>query len=406
MRPLRLLFVLVGIVWLCGCVRSIAPPTVTGAGSEDADTSTRQTENENAVTRVEKKVEKEGTAGGNAATESGKVGAAPATPPPKAEERAKKLVEEALALQKLRKNDEALARLREATPLAAEPATQAEILFRKGLNTFFKAQKASREEGPGPELDVLYREALKIFGDALQLYPREKYAPNAASMQGSCYLQLEDPAKALVVYQKTLADYPRADDRARTLLRVGVCQAGVGQMAQARTSWQSVIKAFPDEEKVVKKARGYLEDLTLVGRKAPPVRAARWLNGLVGAEDIRIFDGEVVVLVFFATWCTNCSKLVPQLRVLIDRWSQEGAVFLGIANPDDPQNELPVDVYVEKHQIPYLDVALDRRSRARIAYNAGSLPRAVIIGRDGIVRWKGHLAFFPRPMMEQALGEE
>ena len=285
-------------------------------------------------------------------------------------------------------------------------ATQAEILFRKGLNTFFKAQTASQETGPAPELEVLYREALKIFEETVRRYPQEKYAPNAASMKGSCYLQLEDPANALVAYQRSFNDYPSSDGRASALLRIGVCHASLGHMSEARKSWRDVLKSFPEEEKLGKKVRGYLEDLTLIGRKAPLVRAARWLNGLVGPEDIRTFDGEVVVLVFFATWCSNCSRLVPQLRAQMDRWSEEGAVFLGIANPDDPQNELPVDVYVAKHRIDYLDVALDRGSRARRAYGAGSLPRAVIIGRDGIVRWKGHLAFLPRPLMERALQEE
>ena len=405
-RTLRLfvgLVGLVGIVWLGGCVRSPAPREAIPAESKKP--STPQTVREEAApTQVEDKA----VARGETPTEPTPTESTPtpAPPPPEAEEHAKELIEKALALQKQGKHDEALAHLKEATPLAAGPATQSEVLFRKGINTFFKAQKDAKKDGLGPEATTLYQEALKIFNEMLKLYPQEKYAPNASSMKGSCYLQMEDPAKALVVYQGTFINYPDAEDRARTLLRVGVCQASVGLMVDARASLRSVIRLFPDQEKVVKKAQSYLTDLNMVGRKAPLLRATEWLNGGVGPEDIRIFDGEVVVLVFFATWCSNCSKLLPKLRELIDRWSEEGAVFIGVANPDDPQNELPVDVYVKKHQIPYLDVALDHRSRARRAYHAPNLPRAVIIGRDGIVRWKGHLAFLPRPIMEQALGEQ
>ena len=144
----------------------------------------------------------------------------------------------------------------------------------------------------------------------------------------------------------------------------------------------------------------------MVGLPAPPLRVPEWLLGLVGPKGLKTFDGEVVVLVFFATWCENCSAEMPHLRSLMKAWAPRGVVFLGIADPEDPKNTQPVDVYVKKNEIQCLDVGLDRGSRCATDYLVAGRPAAALLDRKGVVRWRGHLAFFPRPLLEKALDEK
>jgi hypothetical protein len=80
-------------------------------------------------------------------------------------------------------------------------------------------------------------------------------------------------------------------------------------------------------------------------------------------------------------------------------------VFLGVANPDDPKSTQPVDFYVQKNQIPFQDVALDRGGNSWGPYRVGSLPAGVLIDRKGVIRWRGHPAFFPGPLTEQLVSE-
>jgi thiol-disulfide isomerase/thioredoxin len=242
------------------------------------------------------------------------------------------------------------------------------------------------------------------LAEVVGAYPTEADAASASYLLGSTRLMLDDLEGALKTYQETYDRFPQYENRSRALLRTGVCLAGMGQPDRAREAFQRVVDRYPSTDANVRKATKYLQEISIVGRPAPGVVADRWLLGLASEGDaLQLFQGEVVVLVFFATWCENCEAELPHLRKLIDRWTQRGAVFLGIANPEDPKNTSPVDVYVQKNQIPFHDVALDRRSRSWGPYRVSALPAAVVIDRECRIAWRGHPSFFPTPLIDRLL---
>ena len=210
--------------------------------------------------------------------------------------------------------------------------------------------------------------------------------------------------KALGAYQVTFDRYPQYENRARALLRVGVCQASLGEAARAVETFRRVIREFPSVSDVAK-ARKYLNELALVGRVAPPIGANSWLLGIARGGGLETFKGEPIFLVFFATWCHNCRDEIPQLRRRIQTWYGRGVTFLGVADPDDPQNTEPVDVYVQRYEIPYVDVGLDRGRKSWVPYRVEALPAGVVIDRRGVIRWRGHPAFFPTPLLEKVVAE-
>jgi TolA-binding protein len=314
-------------------------------------------------------------------------------------------VEAALQERKARHYDEAFKELRAALDLSPPPALTAEIWFTIGETEFLKGQNAKEGRISGVEPEGCYLNAAKTLSDLIQRYPREAKTAEGAYLLGSSYLLLEDMEKALEAYQHAFNDYPGSPQRAGALLRIGICQASLDEPLKAQEIFSRVVREFPDKKAETSKARKYLEEIRVVGKRAPQLGTSEWLFGNVGKEGIGTFDGEVLALIFFATWCENCSHELPHVRALIKRWSPMGITFLGVANPDDPKNTLPVDVYVKKNNVEFLDVALDRKSSCWFSYNVSGLPAGVLIDRKGIVRWRGHPAFFPRPLAEKILKE-
>ncbi len=317
-------------------------------------------------------------------------------------------VDEALQLRKQRKYDEALARLKEAAALSPPPNIEAEVLFRTGETLFQKGRAAAEEKLGDTEPEPFFVEALRLFDDVVTRHPREAITANAVYLTGSSHLMLGDLAKARSAYERAYKDYPGYKDRGLALIRVGVCQAGLDDPIEASRTFSKYLGEFIDEgsknDRV--KVGKYLREIGMVGRPAPQLQVSRWLNGTVGPEGLKTFDGEPVVLVFFATWCGNCSAELPHLKSLMKTWGPRGVTFLGVGDPDDPKNTEPIEIYVTRHDVQFTDVALDPGSRSQIGYRVAGMPAAAVIDRRGTVRWRGHLAFFPTPLIEKVLEEK
>jgi tetratricopeptide (TPR) repeat protein len=314
------------------------------------------------------------------------------------------LLESAVALEKAQRYDEALEKLRAAAALTPPPPLAAEIIFRTGDTLFRKGRDAYQAKIAVADPAAVLREAAKAFQDVLTRFPREAKAPAAAYLLGTSFLLLDDFEQALAAYKRVDEGYPGAQDRPLALIRIGICQAGLGNPTEARASFERFLKEFPNDKSEGPKVKRCLEELSLVGRPAPPL-GGPWLREAVDRDAIKGFDGQVVVLVFFATWCPNTRLELPHLRALMKKWIPKNVVFLGAANPDDPQSTVPVDAYVEGNGLEFFDVALDRTPRTAIAYRVTGFPAAAIIDQKGTVVWRGHLAFFPNPMIEKLFKE-
>jgi thiol-disulfide isomerase/thioredoxin len=288
-----------------------------------------------------------------------------------------------------------------ASPAANDP----EALFRKGQDLYRKGQNAQEGRAPESAAEPSLRGAAASFEDLIRRFPDAPRAADASLLLGTTHLLLDDMEKALAMYRRTYDSYPTFKDRGLALLRIGVCEAGLDRPAEARSTFEKFLREHSDRKAEREKVAKYLRELGIVGLKAPPLSPASWLHGLVSSEGLKEFEGQVVVVVWFATWCPNCRKELPHLRALMKKWASKDVVFLGSANPDDPQATMPVDSYARTNKLEFFDVALDRGARSWAPYRVSGFPAAAIIDRKGTVRWRGHPSFFPNPLVEKALGE-
>jgi thiol-disulfide isomerase/thioredoxin len=127
-------------------------------------------------------------------------------------------------------------------------------------------------------------------------------------------------------------------------------------------------------------------DLARVGDHRPPLSHGT-ING--GTDNIENYDGKVVLLNFWATWCAPCREEVPMLQSLQKKYGSKGFQVVGIAM-DDIENvrKFVAELGVEyPNMVGASDVML---SVVEYGNSSGTLPYSVLLDRDGIIRWRHH----------------
>ena len=115
-----------------------------------------------------------------------------------------------------------------------------------------------------------------------------------------------------------------------------------------------------------------------VGDPVPDLGVDSFLNA---PDDAAIPVGEkVVVLEFWATWCGPCVSAIPHLNELTRRFEGRDVAFVSVTG----EEEGVVGTFLERRPIAGW-VGLDPDGSAAAAFGVTSIPRTIVIGRDGRV---------------------
>jgi thiol-disulfide isomerase/thioredoxin len=98
----------------------------------------------------------------------------------------------------------------------------------------------------------------------------------------------------------------------------------------------------------------------------------------VAAERYR---GKVTVLDFWAGWCLECKRSVPQVRRLADAYGPRGLVVVGV-NAGEPAAD--VTRYASELGIDY-PIALDPDLELSDRLGAGKLPMLLVVDKSGAI---------------------
>lgn len=122
---------------------------------------------------------------------------------------------------------------------------------------------------------------------------------------------------------------------------------------------------------------------TIVGTPAADF-ALKALSG----DNVRLSEhlGEVVLLNFWASWCSPCRTEMPRLGKLHATYRSAGLAVYGVSVDDDPARAVE---FVRTVGVAY-PVLLDSRKTVAPAYRLDELPMTVLIDRAGIVRYVHH----------------
>ncbi len=97
------------------------------------------------------------------------------------------------------------------------------------------------------------------------------------------------------------------------------------------------------------------------------------------------YEGKVLVLNFWATWCPPCRAEIPDFVEVYDEYKAKGLEILGISV--DQVSPKQVSKFVEKYRMNY-PVVMATRDLFRNYPPPQAIPTTLVIDRDGRIQYK------------------
>ena len=112
--------------------------------------------------------------------------------------------------------------------------------------------------------------------------------------------------------------------------------------------------------------------------------AATFTDPSGAARSLGQFEGKVLVLNFWATWCEPCRAEMPAFNRLHERWSGKGVQFVGLSDESQEKAQafgrslgIGYPLWTGGHQVADLS--------RRLGNGLGGLPHTVILDASGRV---------------------
>ncbi len=109
-----------------------------------------------------------------------------------------------------------------------------------------------------------------------------------------------------------------------------------------------------------------------------------------GTATLHSLRGKVVLVDFWASWCTPCRASFPWMSRMLEKYGSQGLVIVAI-NVDKDRDK--AKEFLEEHPAPFV-VAFDPEGETAEAFNVQAMPSSFLIGPDGTIVYT-HQGFRP-----------
>ena len=199
----------------------------------------------------------------------------------------------------------------------------------------------------------------------------------------------EEPV-TIVVDRNGVVRYTGLSTRGLTQAVASLVQTPFDPLAKpaSRPRQQLDYPAFPTFRGSVGRA------LDVRGKPAPQFAVEHWITERPNAA------GKVLLVDFWATWCPPCRRSIPHVNELADRFRDEVCV-IGVSNETPAKFQAGLRRYRLDPKGFRYSLALDPAARMQRAIRAQTIPHALVIDSEGIVRWQG----YPPTLTAKILGQ-
>lgn len=117
----------------------------------------------------------------------------------------------------------------------------------------------------------------------------------------------------------------------------------------------------------------------------PPLKARSemgWVLNDGKRASLADYEGKVLVLDFYATWCEPCRESIPRLMTLQKKYGPEGLQLIGL-NVGGPDDRIKVAEFARELSIQYPLGFPDKALTDLFLSDDQSIPQTFVLGRDG-----------------------
>ena len=134
------------------------------------------------------------------------------------------------------------------------------------------------------------------------------------------------------------------------------------------------------------------------GDKVPSFRASTVQGAPVSFPDD--YKGKVVLLGFWATWCSPCVKALQALTGIYERYHSQGLEILGVSL-DETNSAQKLVKFCQSHNMPWPQILDTVSPEIHKRYHIDSIPQAFLLDGD-----TGKVLFKADTVDEEFLSEE
>ena len=104
------------------------------------------------------------------------------------------------------------------------------------------------------------------------------------------------------------------------------------------------------------------------------------------------FEGKVLVINLWASWCGPCRREVPEYEAIRKDYSGRGVEFIGLTPEDPAAASEQVNKFVSKTNFGFLLGWADRELATTLMNGRRSIPQTLVIGANGNIvnHWVGY----------------
>jgi peroxiredoxin len=220
------------------------------------------------------------------------------------------------------------------------------------LNLLVARIKAKLEMGKEDESD--YADIVKDYDSLLAKYPKaSEDRLNILAAKGQLYYTLDDPTKALEVFQQVKTEFPSI---------------------QLNGGTDDFLAGLKDEA-----SRKQVRDTLTPGASFPDFNE----KDLQDKElSIAKYKGKVILVDFWATWCPPCVASVPEIQKAYNKYHDKGFEVVGISLDEEKD---ALEKFVKQRKLPWPQHFDGKRFDGPLAlkYGINVAPTTYLIGRDG-----------------------
>ncbi len=292
-------------------------------------------------------------------------------------------------------------------PPATEPGYLSNPRF---LAVMQQAQALEQQQRAGPAMDA-YKKANKLAGGGCVVCLAGLY--RAQMLQGSykdairtsnaMEAAAETPlVKSVAAYNRGRAIMAQAGDRPRpemleqaraayreavdadaknvsALFNEGEVLERLGRTEQARQDFQLCLSTLHPGDPAWLRVKQFADDPELSLQRMAPAFEVTALSG--SQFNLDAMRGKVVLIDFWATWCTPCREELPYLKKIAKDFAGQPLVMISVSLDSD---EAAWRQFIEKNEMTWLQYR-DADHKLADAFGVSSIPHYFTIDADGVL---------------------